>query len=142
MILVDANMLIYAGVSATLQHARARQWLDEKLSGSAAVGLPWPSLLAFLRITTNRRAFTHPQRMSDAWGQVQHWLGAPPVWIPAPTPRHLEVMRALCDAGDVHGALVTDAHLAALAVEHGLTLCSADRDFARFPELRWVNPLG
>jgi toxin-antitoxin system PIN domain toxin len=140
-ILVDANILIYAGVASTPQNARAKAWLDAQLSGTEAVGLPWQCLLANLRITTNRRAFPQAQGIGDAWRQVQDWLDCPRVWIPAPTGKHAQVLREVCEAGDARGDLVSDAHLAALAIEHGLTLCSNDRDFARFPRLRWTNPL-
>jgi toxin-antitoxin system PIN domain toxin len=140
-ILIDANILIYAGVSSVPEHERARQWLDEQLSGPTPVGLPWHSLLAYLRITTNPRSVARPQRMKDAWRQVQDWLSSPPAWVPAPTERHAGLLRQLCESADVYGDLVPDAHLAALAMEHGLTVCSSDRDFARFPRLRWMNPL-
>lgn len=141
MILVDANLLIYANVDSFPQHARARQWLDERLNGPAPVGLPWPSLLAFLRVSTNPRVFEQPARMTDAWRQVLDWLGCERTWIPQPTERHREVLGELLTAPGVQANLVQDAHLAALAVEHGLILCSSDGDFARFPGLRWENPL-
>jgi predicted nucleic acid-binding protein len=103
-ILVDANILIYAHVSSFAQHPAARGWLDQQLNGSGPVGLPWPSIVAFLRLVTNPRVFERPESIGDAWRQVH-------------------------------------AHLAALAVEHGLTLCSTDGDFARFRSLRWLNPI-
>ena len=141
MILIDANLLIYASDSSLSQHERTRSWLDEQLSGTAPVGLPWQSLLAYLRITTNPRSITHPQKMSDAWTQVQDWLACEPAWTPEPSEHHSKTMRELCESTSVFGDLVRDAHLAALALDHGLTLCSADTDFARFPTLRWFNPL-
>ena len=141
MILVDANLLIYAHVSSFPQHARARHWLDAQLSGSALVGLPWPRLLAFLRVVTNPRVFQRPESMAEAWGQVSAWLDAEVAWIPHPTERHRDVLGALLKAAGVQANLVPDAHLAALAVEHGLLLCSTDGDFGRFPDLRWQNPL-
>lgn len=140
MILIDANLLVYAHVSAFPQHQRARDWLDRQLSGSAPVGLPWPSLLGFLRLVTNPRVFQRPEPMSAAWQQVGAWLGAEAAWIPQATERHREVLGGLL-AGGAQANLVPDAHLAALAIEHGLLLCSADGDFARFPNLRWQNPL-
>ena len=103
--------------------------------------LPWPSLLAFLRIVTNPRLFQQPEPMSEAWRQVDAWLGVDVVWIPQATERHGDVLGELLAAATVYGNLVPDAHLAALAIEHGLLLCSADGDFARFPDLRWMNPL-
>ncbi len=141
MILVDANLLIYAHVSTFSQHARARAWLDERLNGVAPVGLPWASILAFLRLTTNARVFERPEPISEAWRQALSWLEAERVWIPQPTERHREVLGDLLAAPGVHANLVPDAHLAALAIEHGLILCSTDGDFARFAGLRWENPL-
>jgi len=140
-ILIDANLLIYASVDVLPQHARARAWLDDKLNGAAPVGLPWASLLSFLRIITNPRVFDRPVTMADAWAQVQAWLDCEPVWTPQPEERHREILGALLEAPGVHANLVPDAHLAAIAIEHGLILCSADGDFARFSGLRWENPL-
>jgi uncharacterized protein len=140
-ILVDANILVYAHVSSFTQHGAARKWLDEQLNGSAPVGLPWASLLAFLRLVTNSRIFEHPEPIADAWVQVRVWLACETVWAPAPTERHPELLGELLRLPGVHGNLVPDAHLAALAIEHGLTLCSADGDFARFRGLRWLNPI-
>jgi uncharacterized protein len=140
-ILVDANILIYATNAEADQHAESHKWLDGKIGGTAPVGLPWPSLLAFLRIATNPRAFRRPLTMAAAWDQVSTWLSAEPVWTPEPTERHAAVLGQLLGLPGVYGNLVTDAHLAALAIEHGLTLCSTDGDFARFPKLTWLNPL-
>jgi hypothetical protein len=141
MILLDANLLIYAHVKSFPQHAQARGWLDAQLSGGGPVGLPWPSLLAFLRIVTNPRVFERPEPVAQAWRQVRSWLEADVVWIPQPTERHRDVLETLLSAPDVQANLVPDAHLAALAIEHGLLLCSTDGDFGRFAELRWQNPL-
>jgi toxin-antitoxin system PIN domain toxin len=141
LILVDANLLIYAANSGVPQHEAARQWLDERLNGVARVGLPWPSMMAFLRLATNPRVFQRPMAMADAWSQVEAWLGCGSVWIPAPTARHAEILAQLLAISGVHGNLVPDAHLAALAIEHGLELNSTDGDFARFAGLRWRNPL-
>jgi uncharacterized protein len=140
-ILVDANLLIYAHVASSPHHRRAQAWLDEQLGGVARVGLPWMCLLAFLRIVTNPRIYPRAESISDAWQQVVEWLGLETVWIPPPTDRHAQVLKELLDASGAHGNLVYDAHLAALAIEHGLVLCSADTDFARFPRLRWHDPL-
>lgn len=140
MILLDANLLIYAHVEDFEAHAAARAWLDERLGGTARVGLPWPSLLAFLRLVTNPRIFARPEPMADAWTQVDEWLHAPAAWVPSPTARHAEVLATLVPAV-TRPNLVPDAHLAALAIEHGLTLCSTDGDFARFGDLSWMNPL-
>ena len=141
MILVDANLLLFARNADVPEHTAARRWLDERLSGTARVGLPWHSLLGFLRIATNPRAFATRLTMAEALDQLRSWLGAEPAWIPQPTERHIEVLAELLALPGVHSNLVPDAHLAALAIEHGLTLCSTDGDFARFPGLRWENPL-
>jgi len=141
LILVDANLLIYAHVSSFEQHERARAWLEEQLSQLPRVGLPWPSLLAFLRIVSNPRLFTRPEPVAKAWKQVESWLSAESAWIPTPTESHGAVLARLIADTRPDGNLVPDAHLAALALEHGLTLCSADGDFGRFPDLPWTNPL-
>lgn len=141
MILVDANLLLYATNSSFAQHRRAKSWLDERLNGSARVGLPWASLLAFLRLATNARMFARPLATADAWLQVRTWLGAEVAWTPNPTDRHVVILGRLLAEPGVNGNLVHDADLAALAIEHGLELCSNDGDFARFPSLRWSNPL-
>ena len=141
MILVDANSLIYACNAEADQHAESRDWLDAKLNGAAPVALPWASLLAFLRIATNPRAFRAPLNIAIAWEQVSSWLSAETVWTPEPTERHAAVLGTLLALPGTYGNLVPDAHLAALAIEHGLTLCSTDGDFARFPGLTWQNPL-
>lgn len=141
MILVDANLLIYASVPRLPEYQAAREWLDERLAGTAPVGLPWASLLAFLRLVTNPRIFAASVSMAEAWQQVDRWLACDPVWIPEPSERHAELLNKLLALPGVHANLVPDAHLAALAIEHGLTLCSNDGDFARFPDLRWLNPI-
>jgi toxin-antitoxin system PIN domain toxin len=141
MILVDANILIYAHVGSSPHHQTARSWLDQELSGNTQVGLPWASLLAFLRIVTNPRIFERPESITEAWRQVRAWLSCEVAWTPQPTERHADVLGELLAAGGIEANTVPDAHLAALAIEHGLLLCSADRDFARFPDLRWMNPL-
>jgi hypothetical protein len=141
MILVDANLLLYAKIEDYEQHAAAREWLDEQLTGTARVGLPWPSLLAFLRISTNSRLFPEPLDGPAAWVQVTQWLDSPAAWIPTPTDRHAGILGELVEQTHAVASLIPDAHLAALALEYGLTLCSTDGDFARFPNLRWHNPL-
>ncbi len=141
MILIDSNILIYAHVSTFRQHERARGWLDAQLSGNSPVGLPWPSLLGFLRIATNPRVLQNPESLAEAWGQVAAWLDCEVAWIPQPTDRHRAILESLLVAPGMQGNLIPDAHLAALAIEHGLLLYSTDGDFARFPTLRWQNPL-
>jgi len=140
-ILIDANLLIYAHVKNLPQHVAARGWLDKCLNASAPVGLPWPSLLGFLRIVTNPRIFERPESIKDAWKQVKEWLECPSAWIPRPAERHVEILEGLIVDLNITANLVPDAHLAALAIEHGLILCSADGDFGRFPDLKWQNPI-
>ena len=141
MILVDANLLLYAKVEEFPQHGVAREWLNERLNDFTGVGLPWQSLMAFLRLTSNPRIFQRPLPASDAWLQVEEWLACPNVWTPEPTERHSEFLSSLLPATGNRPNLIPDAHLAALAMEYGLVLCSTDADFARFQGLRWQNPL-
>ncbi|UCH26530.1 MAG: type II toxin-antitoxin system VapC family toxin [Trueperaceae bacterium] len=141
MILVDANLLIYATYREAPQHQQTRAWLEEQINSGIRIGLPWISLLAFLRITTNPRVFERPLTGEQATEQVSEWLALASVWTPTATERHSKLLtQFLLDVG-VGGNLVPDAHLAALSVEHGLILCSTDRNFAQFTGLRWHNPL-
>jgi len=139
--LLDANLLLYAVHREARHHERALSWLTEQLSGTRRVGLPWQSLGGFLRIATNSRALAEPLRPAVAWQQVADWLAAPAAWVPAPGPGYAEQLGGLIERHEVAGKLIPDAMLAALALEHGLTVCSADTDFARFTEVRWQNPL-
>lgn len=139
--LVDANVLIYAVNEDAPEHARARQWLEDALNGTRRVGLPWESLSAFLRLATSPRVFTRPLSPESAWEIVEAWLAVPVVWIPTPTDRHADVMAEMVRRYRPTGRAVPDAHLAALAVEHGAEVISADTDFARFSEIRWRDPL-
>jgi len=140
-VLVDANILLFAVDRTSPFHPAAAHWLTEQLNGARRVGLPWHLLVAFLRISTHPRAAEHPLASAAAWRQVERWLAAEPAWTPLPTERHADVLGRLIAAYDLRGNLISDAHLAALAIEHGLTVCSADTDFARFTEIRWVNPV-
>jgi toxin-antitoxin system PIN domain toxin len=140
-ILLDANLLLYAANRDAPEHEPARSWLDARLSGSTRVGLPWPSMLAFVRIASNPAILRRPVAPAEAWRQVREWLACDTAWIPLPGPGHADVLGRLLDATFMSSHLVPDAHLAALAIEHGLTLCSTDGDFARFPGLKWENPL-
>jgi toxin-antitoxin system PIN domain toxin len=140
-ILVDANILIYAYSSGAVQHEAARAWLDARLVGRHRVGLPWASIVAFLRVVSHPRLAKPPVAVQTAWRQVELWLQAPTAWIPLPTVRHAETLGTLLSLTAVSGPHVHDAHIAALALQHGLTLCTADRDFARYPGLRFENPL-
>ena len=139
--LVDANLLIFAVNERSDRHETAAAWLSERLNGPRRVGLPWQSLLAFLRIVTHPRGFPRPLSPAQAWDQVADWLAAPAAWTPEPGPDFGRILGELITAYDIRGNLVPDATLAALALEHGLTVCSDDTDFARFRELRWENPL-
>lgn len=141
MILVDANLLIYTFDDTSPHHASAREWFDRQLSGTSLVGLPWESLTAFIRIVTNPRIYRRMTTTLTAWQVVEDWLGCDVAWIPRPTDRHAGILGELLAVPGIRANLVPDAHLAALAMEHGLTLCSADSGFARFPRLRWMNPL-
>jgi hypothetical protein len=139
--LVDANLLLFAVDRSSPFHARAGDWLTSALNGRRRVGLPWQTLGAFLRISTNPRAAERPLSPDEAWACVESWLTTDTVWIPAPTERHAEVLGSLIRTHRLRGNLVSDAQLAALAIEHGLTVCSADTDFALFGEISWQNPL-
>jgi toxin-antitoxin system PIN domain toxin len=139
--LIDANLLLFAVDETTAAHGRVAPWLAEQLNGERRVGLPWESLTAFVRIASNPRASRNPLRPDDAWGFVEDWLATPTAWIPLATDRHADVLGALVRKYQLAGNLIPDAHLAALAIEHGLEICSADTDFARFTEVRWHNPL-
>ena len=123
------------------RHELAKNWLEDQLWGSTSVAMPWPSLLAFLRLVTNPRIYARPQTLERAWKQVNDWLSCEPVWIPSPTQEHVTLLERMLAAVPAGHNWVPDAHLAALAVEHGLKLCTLDRGFARFPTLRWFNPL-
>jgi len=139
--LIDANVLLFAVDRSSPFHAPAERWLTERLNGPGRVGLPWQSLGAFLRISTHPRAAEQPLAPTDAWKHVEEWLGADPAWVPQPTERHAAIIGSLIAKHHLRGNLIADAQLAALAIEHGLTVCSADTDFARFPEIRWENPV-
>ena len=141
MILVDANILLYARVAGFPQHEVARAWLDEKLNGVPGVALPWQSLLAFVRLASNPRIFERPLSATEAWQQVEEWLACPGTWTPEPTENHERILRSLIPSVGNRPNLIPDANLAALALDYGLTLWSTDADFARFPGLRWKNPL-
>jgi len=139
--IVDANILLYVSDEQAPEHSRAHAWLTTALNGSTRVGLPWPSLLAFLRISTQPRVVRSPLSGPVAWAQIEKWLERDIVWIPAPTSRHAQIMTGFLQRYRITANLVPDAHLAALAVEHGVPIASADTDFARFEEVRWINPL-
>lgn len=141
MIALDANLLLYAHISSFPQHQAASTWLEHQLTTAHRVALPWPSVLAFVRVATNPRVFSEPESLSEAWDQVEAWLDAEVVWIPSPTTRHRHVLAECLNIAGLQANDVPDAHLAALAIEHGLRLASADSGFARFSGLDWFNPL-
>ncbi len=139
--LVDANLLIYSRDEDSPFHTASLAWLASQLNGDRPVGIAWSSIVAFLRVITSPRITVAPLSATEAWTTVDAWFTAPVVWTPVPTDRHREVLGSLVTSLDLTAKLVPDAHLAALAIEHGLEVCSADSDFARFPGLRWRNPL-
>ena len=142
MMLPDVNLLLYAVDETSPFHARARRWWDDTLSSTAEVGLCYPSILGFIRLTTNRRVFASPLSIGDVLSHVQTWLDQPNVVLLAPTPRHWPILSELLRSSTPGGDLTTDAHIAAYAIEHAGTVYSNDGDFARFEGLRWKNPLG
>ncbi|MBV8910001.1 MAG: PIN domain-containing protein [Gammaproteobacteria bacterium] len=139
--LVDANVLLYAVDQTSRFHQAALAWLTAQLSGRRQVGLPWSSLIAFLRISTNARIVRDPLQPPEAWEYIERWLREPNTWVPAPTDTHADILGDLIVRYELRARLIRDAHVAALAIEHGLTVCSADTDFARFREIRWENPV-
>ncbi len=141
MILIDANLLIYAYNEAAQQHVAAKKWLEDSLSGDEPVRLSWSGIHAFLRLMTERTLLLKPLSMADATNIVQVWLQMETVDILQPGARYWRILRNLLLDAQIRGALVMDAHLAALAIEHGATLCTTDKDFTRFDGLRLINPL-
>jgi uncharacterized protein len=141
LILLDANLLLYAYHPQATQYQVARKWLEDRLSGPEPVGLCWQTLLAFIRIGTNHRVFERPLTASEAGAIVSTWLAVPAAVVLAPGERYWTILNGLLESAQVAGPLVTDAALAALAIEHGATLATTDRDFSRFPGLETLNPL-
>jgi len=142
LILVDTNLLLYAEDRLSPRHNAACKWWDAQLSGTSPVCLCWTVLCAFIRISTNPRVFKHPISLDQAISRVQGWLDQPCTRLVYPTERHWTVLQQLLVNGQAAANLVTDAHLAALAIEHGCELFSTDADFRRFPKLKWRNPIG
>jgi len=140
-ILFDANVLIYAENVDDARYPAIKKWIASVSAGPETIGLPWPVLWAFLRISTNNRIFPKPFTSAEAFRTVKGWLAAPGVVTVEPGPRHAEILeRLISDAGST-GSRVSDAVLAALAIENGATLASTDRDFNRFAGLKWIDPL-
>ena len=141
MIVPDVNLLLYAVVSGFPQHSRAHAWWEETINSSARVGLTPPALFGFIRIATNARVLQSPLAVDDAVEYVDNWLAQPNVDLLVPGPRHLRIALELLKEIGTAGNLTTDVQLAAYAVEHRGEMYSNDTDFARFPNLKWVNPL-
>jgi uncharacterized protein len=139
--LLDANLLLYAIDEQAPRHRAARAWLEEQLGGRETTALSWTVLLAFLRLSTSPRVFVQPLAPDRAFDVIEAWLAQPSVTVLHPGDRHASVLRRLLAPLGMAGNLVSDAHLAALAIEHGAELCSCDTDFARFAGLRWIDPL-
>jgi uncharacterized protein len=140
MILVDTNLLIYATVKQMPQHEKAKTWLSGALENGPSVAIPWSVSLAYIRLLSNPRVMEKPVPIPDCWNQIQNWLKLSQVWVPQPTARHQEILGEMLTAVS-NSNHIPDAELAALTVGHGLQLMTADRGFARYPGLRFSNPL-
>lgn len=141
MMLIDANLLLYAYDESSEFHSPAHSWLEQQFAGKDLKALSWQSITAFVRISTNPRAYISPFTIAEAVKIVSEWLDHETIVVLIPTNRHWQIFRDLLEQGQASGPLVMDAHLAALAIEHGATLCTTDRDFSRFSGLRIYNPL-
>ena len=141
MIIPDVNLLVYAYNLDAPFHYQAKQWWESCVGGSQPVAIPWVVALGYLRLMTSRVVLQQPMEMNTALGNLRCWLEQPSVHILQPGPRHIGILSAFCEAGVLSGALLTDAHIAALAIEHQAVVHSNDSDFSRFPGLRWINPL-
>ena len=141
MILIDVNLLIYASNADAVEHDASRRWLERVLSGREPVRFAWLTLWAFLRIVTSRRVFSEPLSIHEAEAHVSAWLARPNAAMLEPGERHHEILASLLRDGQAAGDLVMDAALASIAIEHGAILHTTDRDFARFPGLRFLNPI-
>jgi uncharacterized protein len=139
--LIDANVLLYAHNLESPHYERISKWLRQLSKTRETIGLPWITVWAFLRISTNPKIWPVPKSIDEAWQVVRHWVAQPGVVLVHPGPRHAEILEKLMIDERVSGPGVTDAALAALAIEYGAILASTDRDFRRFPNLRWVNPV-
>ncbi len=139
--LVDANLLLYAVDESSPHHAVAKPWLERQLSGSETFAFAWAVLIAFIRLATNPRVFSAPLSAEEALDVVDSWLEQPSATVVHPTDRHSALLRELLGTVGTAGNLTSDAHLAALSIEHSAELCSGDSDFARFPRVRWLDPL-
>lgn len=138
--LLDANVLLCAVDNDSTRYLPCARWVDAAFNGQRRIALPWQTIGAFLRISTHPRIFRQPLTAREAWEMVDQWLAAPICWVPEATERTAAILGGLVTDLDVTGNLITDAQLAALAIEHGLAVVSVDSDFARFPNVRWINP--
>ena len=141
MTILDANLLLYAYNLDAPQHGAAARWLAELIESNEPIALPWVTIWAFLRISTNPRIWERPRPAKEAFGIIGEWLTQPGIVLLQPGPRHWELLESLVLAHNATGPLTTDAVLAALAIENGALLASTDQDFSRFRGLRWINPL-
>ena len=141
MIIPDINLLVYAYDSSSRRHEAARAWWEASMNGTGSVGIPWIVILGFIRIATHSRILENPLEVDSACARVRTWLARPNAIIVHPGARHADILFKLIEAAGTGGNLTTDAHLAALAIEHQAEVHSTDADMARFPGLRWVNPL-
>lgn len=141
MILLDVNVLLYAYNAEAQQHAKTAAWLEDLIGKADLIGLPWLTLWAFLRISTNARIWPNPKSTREAFDVIRRLLAEQSVTVVHPGPRHTEILERLVTEHRAAGSLVTDAALAALAIENGASLASCDQDFSRFTGLRWINPL-
>ena len=139
--IVDVNVLLYAVHTQAPHHEASRSWLETALNGDSRVGLPWATQLSFLRIGTHPRVMMSPMTADEAWEYLDYWLTHPLVWTATETPHHLRILRELTSTHNLTGNQIPDAHLAALALGHGVPIVSCDTDFARFTEITWINPL-
>ncbi len=139
--ILDINVLLYAADSTSPHHVVAREWLNSALTGDGRVGIPWQTVGGFVRIATHPRAQRRPLTTAEAWQVVDSWFSTPVVWVPPATERTVRILERLMLDHHLSSAMTTDAQLAALAIEHGVAVVSADTDFARFPTLAWINPL-
>jgi uncharacterized protein len=140
-IIVDVNLLVYAVNTLSTHHRDAKKWWEDVLSRGETIGLPWTTILGFIRLTTRSGIGMTAVPIGEAFDVVEDWLKVPTVSIVEPGARHLLILRTLLMQARTAGNLTSDAHLAALAIEHNAELCSSDRDFAKFRGLRWRDPL-
>ncbi len=141
MILIDANILLYAEDAACEQNKIIQPWWDDLLSSDTRTCLSWEVINAFIRIATNKKIYQKPLPLAEAIARINSWLTQPNIEIVTPLTNHWEIFQTMMKSGQTTGNLITDAHLATLAITHGCTLYSTDVDFSRFSKLKWVNPL-